>query len=162
VSANTSSSDAQVVTFGSETEPIGYRILVCGSRDWDSPYAIWCVLNGYESDDIGMTVITGGARGADQHAREWAEHNSVDCETYPADWKKYGKAAGPIRNSIMLAEAKPDYVWAFVTKPLEESRGTNDMVTRARAADINTYVVRAWLPTEQESANLRAAARTAK
>lgn len=144
------------------SELIGYRILVCGSRDWDSPYAIWCVLNGYLSDEIGLTVITGDARGADRHAREWAGHNGVDCETYPADWKQHSKAAGPIRNSIMLAEGKPDYVWAFITKPLEQSRGTNDMVTRARAADINVYVVRAWLPTDQESADLRAAARAAK
>jgi hypothetical protein len=41
----------------------------------------------------------------------------------------------------MLDKGKPDVVWAFVSKPLEESRGTHDMVKRAKAADIPVYVV---------------------
>ena len=119
----------------------GYRVLVCGSRDWTDQYAIWCVLNGYRSNGIGVTVINGGARGADSIASQWADLNGEPCETYPANWKQHGKAAGPIRNQQMLDEGKPQEVWAFIAKPLEESRGTYDMVTRARAAGIPTYVV---------------------
>lgn len=115
-------------------------MLVCGSRDWTDEYAISCVLNGYRSDEIGITVINGGARGADRIAKWWADVNQEPCETYPADWKRHGKAAGPIRNQQML-EAKPDVVWAFVSKPLESSRGTHDMVKRAKAAGIPVYVV---------------------
>lgn len=51
----------------------------------------------------------------------------------PADWKKHGKAAGPIRNQSMLTEHKPDLVIAF---PLGESKGTRDMIRKAKAAGI--------------------------
>jgi hypothetical protein len=118
------------------------RVLVCGSRDWNDEFAIWCVLNGYASDDLGVTVINGGALGADSIARKWAALNEQPCETYPADWSREGKAAGPIRNSRMLIDGKPEVVWAFITKDLEQSRGTADMVRRARLAGVPTYVVR--------------------
>jgi hypothetical protein len=47
-----------------------------------------------------------------------------------ADWRKYGAAAGPIRNQRML-EGPPDIVVAFAG-----GKGTADMVQRARAAGI--------------------------
>lgn len=118
-----------------------YRVLVCGSRDLRDRYPVWCVLNGYAADDLGVVVIEGGALGADRFARSWAKLNDQSYETYPADWRTQGKAAGPIRNAEMLRDGKPDVVWAFVTKPLEQSRGTADMVRRARAAGVPTYVV---------------------
>lgn len=118
------------------------RVLVCGSRDWTDRNAIWCVLNGYRADGLPMTVIHGSARGADSIAGYWATVNGVDFQQFMADWKQHGKAAGPIRNAQMLANGEPDVVWAFVTKPLERSRGTADMVSRAVKAGIPAYVVR--------------------
>jgi hypothetical protein len=117
------------------------RVLVCGSRDWDDQFAIWCVLNGYAADGFGVTVINGGALGADRIARKWATLNGHPCETYKANWTVHGKAAGPLRNALMLADGKPDIAWCFVTKPLEKSRGSFDMVKRLKAAGIPTYVV---------------------
>jgi hypothetical protein len=121
------------------------RILVCGSRDWDDPAPVAHALCGYlyyDAEYSGeLVVIQGGAKGADELALKWAQGNECAWLTYPADWKKHGKAAGPIRNQQMLDEGKPDVVWAFVTRPLEESRGTADMVRRATAAGVPTYVV---------------------
>jgi len=131
------------------------RILVCGSRDWGDEEAIFTVLNGYLRDDMPMTVINGGARGADAIATRWALLNQyvwsesnpseklVELRVYPAQWDQHGKTAGPRRNQLMLEGGKPDVCWAFTTKPLEESRGTADMVRRARAAGVPTYVVSA-------------------
>jgi hypothetical protein len=126
------------------------RVLVCGSRDWIDRAVIVAVLEGLRVQAVDqfevLTVIEGCATGADRVAHEWWDTHSdepaewVEHEHHPADWRWHGKSAGPIRNGQML-EAKPDVVWAFVTKPLEESRGTADMVRRARAAGIPTYVV---------------------
>lgn len=55
----------------------------------------------------------------------------VSCLTEIADWSKYGKAAGPMRNQKMLDEYKPDLVVA-----LPGGRGTADMVSRARVAGV--------------------------
>jgi hypothetical protein len=129
------------------------RVLICGSRDWKRQEPIYCVLNGYAADDMPVVVLHGGAPGADSIASVWAHLNrervtgSTPAEplvleqVWPADWEQHGKAAGPIRNQRMIDEGNPTTVWAFTAKPLAESRGTADMVTRARKAGIPVYVV---------------------
>lgn len=64
----------------------------------------------------------------------------MNVEKYPADWEKYGKVAGPIRNQQMLDEGKPDVVYAF-TDDLSNSRGTADMCRRANKAGVPVYVI---------------------
>lgn len=118
------------------------KVLVCGSRDWSDQTALWSVLSGFIEPGV-CVLIEGEAPGADSMARDWALNEEQPIEQYPADWEKHGKAAGPIRNQQMLDEGKPELVLAFVNKPLAESRGTADMVRRAKAAGIPTYVVEA-------------------
>lgn len=119
------------------------RVLVCGSRDFTDRRIVYTVLVGMTyfsfKSDSPVVVIEGGALGADRFAAEWAEGSNH--LRFPADWTKHGKAAGPIRNQTMLDEGKPDIVVAFVNKPLAESRGTADMVRRARKAGVPTYVI---------------------
>lgn len=76
-------------------------------------------------------------------ALEWANDFLPDGHslTFRADWKLHGEGAGPRRNQRMLNEGQPELVLAFVNKPLAESRGTADMVRRAKAAGISTYVI---------------------
>jgi hypothetical protein len=124
------------------------RVLVCGSRDWDAGSPIACILNGYLLTGP-LTVIEGGATGADTLAGRWAQDFArfgVTHESHPAPWSEHGRAAGPIRNQMMLDQRRPDVVWAFITKDLERSRGTADMVRRARQAGVPTYVVRGFRP----------------
>jgi hypothetical protein len=85
-------------------------------------------------------IIEGEARGADTYARVYAERNNIPIEKYPADWKRYGLAAGPIRNRQMLMEGKPDLVMAFAKTTLAESRGTKNMVKQARKAGVRVQV----------------------
>ena len=47
------------------------------------------------------TIISGTARGADQLGEEWAKEREIPIERYPADWAKYGKRAGYLRNRQM-------------------------------------------------------------
>jgi|SRR5215467_1384782 len=118
------------------------RVLVCGSRTWTTRNVVWLVLDGLRmgiGDDPDFVVIEGGARGADECAREWCHAWHFEPETYPANWQALGKAAGAVRNQQMLRDGKPDVVWAF--RMPGESRGTDDMVRRARAAGVPTYVV---------------------
>jgi len=109
---------------------------VCGSRDWTDTTLIYRWLSLFDPD----TIIEGEARGADQRAAWWAFDNNVPCMRFPAEWKKYGKAAGPIRNKQMLDEGKPDLVLAF-HDDIENSKGTADMVEQARKRDILRLVV---------------------
>jgi YspA, cpYpsA-related SLOG family len=65
-------------------------------------------------DDSSITaIISGGARGADALAIEWAREQDIRHEVYAADWVSYGRKAGPIRNQQMIDEVSPDIVVAF-------------------------------------------------
>lgn len=81
-------------------------------------------------------VISGGATGADSAAIDWAVVNWCTFDEYKADWDRYGKRAGFIRNQQMLDEGKPDIVMAF-----PGGNGTNDMVSKARMAGVKVINV---------------------
>lgn len=116
------------------------RLLVCGSRTYADRTTMWNVLDGVHREHYVGLLINGAAAGADTLGKEWADENDVPTSDYPAHWE-YGKGAGPIRNKLMLTEAKPDLVLAFIDKPLPESRGTAHMCKIARAAGVETFEV---------------------
>ena len=114
------------------------KVLVTGARDWTNQEAVYRELDSFPDDTI---VIEGGAAGADRCAKVAAIRLAFGIHTHLADWAKYGKAAGPIRNAEMLKE-QPDIVIAFHTD-LEHSKGTKDMVTKAIAAGIPVRLITA-------------------
>lgn len=103
------------------------KILVCGDREWTDRARIFRILEGFLEEK--PLIIHGGCRGADRLAGEVATNLGFKVEVYPADWRKHGKAAGPIRNRQMLDE-HPDIVIAF-HNDLKNSKGTKDTVTEA-------------------------------
>ncbi len=80
-------------------------------------------------------IVAGGASGADMLAVDWAFKRKIPFIIINAQWKIHGKAAGPIRNSRMIAE-RPDLVVAF-----PGGGGTADCVRKARAAGIEVLEV---------------------
>ncbi len=84
---------------------------------------------------IDTVIIQGMCRGADKIARNFARLRGHVVMGYPADWDRYGRAAGPIRNKQMLDEGKPDLVIAFHNN-IDQSKGTADMIEQARKAGI--------------------------
>lgn len=112
------------------------KVLVCGGRDFDDALTLGAWLGGIHKNNGPITLlIEGGARGADVMARKFAEWQGIPVRTFPADWDKHGKAAGPIRNKQMLDEGKPDLVVAF-----PGGRGTENMVKQARSAGVRVLV----------------------
>lgn len=94
-----------------------------------------------EEDEYGnflydVVVIHGDAKGADTMADSWAVVNWCEIQSYPADWDKYGKRAGYLRNMQMLVEGKPDLVVAF-----PGGRGTANMIKLAEEAGVEVIKV---------------------
>jgi hypothetical protein len=116
------------------------KVLVCGSRDFDNYRLVDEVLDANHRIHKITELIEGGALGADRFARIWAQNNYVPFRTFHADWA-LGAKAGPLRNAQMLKEGKPDKVFAFINKPWEHSRGTRDMVRKARKASVDVLVI---------------------
>lgn len=106
-----------------------FRLLVCGGRTFSERGLICAVLDPY-IEQIAL-LIHGGAHGADSLAGEWARAHGIPERVFPADWNKYGGAAGPIRNQEMITIGKPNYAVAF-----PGGTGTRDMVTRLKAHSI--------------------------
>lgn len=113
------------------------RILVCGGRDYRDQEAVYRALDAVHAKRVVSCIIAGAASGADHLAYNWAKDRGVEVLEFPADWKTYGKAAGPIRNQQMLDEGQPDGVVAF-----PGGRGTNGMVDLAIKAGIRVWDLR--------------------
>lgn len=114
------------------------RILICGDREWTNESLMRQEIRRF-SDMFGpFLLVHGAARGADTMAGAICEEMGFPVEAYPADWKRYGRAAGPIRNQQML-DTGPDFVLAFHGH-LNESKGTKHMVEIARKASVTTMI----------------------
>lgn len=116
------------------------RLLVCGPRDMGdySEFTYAMAWAGF-CDRRPTVVMSGGASGADLFVQTWAGSLGIPHLSFPADWERHGRAAGPIRNKQMLDEGRPDLVLAF--QPLGRSTpGTLNMMKQARAADVPVLV----------------------
>lgn len=113
------------------------KVLVCGGRDFDRRSFAYKTLDKLHKEHNFDLVIQGDARGADTIGRDWAFLHGINVRTFSANWEKYGKRAGMIRNSYMLKEGEPDLVIAF-----PGGNGTANMVMLARRANVNVIEVK--------------------
>ena len=123
-----------------------FRLLFTASRhltDRDRPLVIRALSTtlGKYDEDRQCRLIHGDGRGGDSVAkklwREWVAtwpDRFLRDKPYPADWEKHGKAAGPLRNSEMVAAGAD----ACATIAARDSVGTFDCAHKARAAGIPT------------------------
>ncbi len=74
-------------------------------------------------------VVCGGARGVDEDAACWARSHGIKVTIFPAAWRRYGRAAGPLRNRKMLEYIAPDGM--LVAFP--GGRGTANILAQARS-----------------------------
>lgn len=114
------------------------KVLVSGGRDLVRGDIIDEELTHIDRNDPIDVIIEGGARGADMYAASWAVQNNVANQRYHADWNKYGKQAGILRNLQMLEDGKPDLVLVF---PTRKSRGSWHMAQAAHAAGFKIKVI---------------------
>jgi len=121
------------------------RVLVCGSRNWTDKERIYKIISLYNELYHPIVVIHGDAKGADTIAKECSIELGIPFESYPADWNKYGRSAGPRRNRKML-DTNPDTVIAF-HDDLYSSKGTLDMVTRSRKKGTTVLVYQSSIRT---------------
>ena len=106
------------------------RVAIVGSRDYPDPGV--AVRNYIEAARDGgefyggTIIISGGARGIDTAAVEYADYLGLPTIVYPADWGRQGKAAGYARNEDIIADC--DRVVAFWDG---ESKGTRHTIELA-------------------------------
>ena len=80
-------------------------------------------------------IIEGGASGVDRIAGEYARDHNISLKIFKADWNKYGRAAGPIRNEEMAKHGT--HLLAFWDG---KSRGTKNMIETARLYGLTVII----------------------
>ncbi|RTL04179.1 DUF2493 domain-containing protein [Candidatus Dependentiae bacterium] len=117
------------------------NLIIAGGRDFDDYYLLCQSLDHLlkNTDRSMITVFSGQAKGADYLGERWAKAQSprIPIRWFPANWDKHGKKAGILRNQEML-DAGATHLIAFWDG---KSRGTNDMITRAKRAGIQVRVI---------------------
>ena len=75
--------------------------IIAGSRGLTDYEKIEPLIDSYFNKEKPFVVICGCAKGIDSIGRQWADKHGIAVEEYPANWNKYGKSAGYIRNKQM-------------------------------------------------------------
>jgi hypothetical protein len=116
---------------------VSERLLVTGDRYWSDATAVTAVRRELLRFPAGTVVIHGAAGGIDTVADLVAKSlwGPQSVEPYPADWRRYKRGAGMIRNREMLERGRPTRVLAF-HPCIARSKGTKDMIEIARAAGL--------------------------
>lgn len=114
-------------------------LLLTGSRDLSSREIVWSYLSRvFERTGFDLLVRHGDCEtGADKFAHQWCQFYQVPVDPMPADWERYGNAAGPIRNRGM-AERGGDFWVAFWLRGV---KGTKNAVGEFADAGISGRVI---------------------
>ena len=112
------------------------RVIVCGGRDFNDRNRAFTELDALNRELCISHVIEGGARGADRLGRLWAYERGIPYTTVEAEWNRYGKSAGFIRNKRMRDEYSPDAVIA-----MPGGVGTAMMIKLAKEKDIPVFEI---------------------
>lgn len=120
------------------------RALVFGGRDYNEYVSVYDALDDIHKETPISHVIVGGAPGADYWGEAWAHNHAVPFTVFKANWKAYGRAAGPMRNQRMIDDGRPDFGVSF-----PGGRGTEDMKRRLLSAGIKVIDI----PADYRSAD---------
>lgn len=111
------------------------RVIVAGSRTIKDLEVVARAIK--DSGFKVTTVLSGGAAGVDQLGSMWAMEHGASYSVYAAQWNKFGRAAGPMRNMEMACSAQ-----ALVAVWDGKSRGTKNMIDCARLKGLKVYIHR--------------------
>lgn len=116
------------------------NLCVNGSRTFSDERLLYAVLTDYvslvESKGSLVTILSGGCRGADLLAEQFAKEVYIPIRRFNAEWDLYGKAAGPIRNKKMI-----DHAHGLISFWDGQSRGTKHTIDYARKKGIPVKVI---------------------
>lgn len=114
------------------------KIIIAGSRsitDYEKLASVMSQLTAGVSPRNAYEIVSGGADGVDQLGERWAEEYDCPVARFEADWDKYGKSAGPIRNEKMAV-----YADILIALWDGESAGTENMIDVALNEGLEVHV----------------------
>ena len=117
-------------------------LIVAGSRGWRDYALMRRKLNHLTQNFNQVVVLSGCARGADTLGEKWAHERGHEVKQFPADWNRYNKMAGNLRNLQMLDYAQSQEHCGVVAFWDGKSRGTRHLFKTAEIRGVPTRVIR--------------------
>jgi len=112
------------------------KVIIAGSRGFSDYELLKAELNILIHHKKVEEVVSGTANGADKLGEKWAKEYSFNVKQFPADWNKFGKRAGYIRNEEMAKYATHCVVfWDG------KSKGSKHMIDLAKKYNLITEVI---------------------
>lgn len=116
-----------------------FRVIIAGTRDFNDydllkKYCDYMLSKKVESGEQ-ITIISGGASGADALGEKYAKERGYSLRLFPAQWEKYGRQAGPMRNREMADNAD-----ALIAYWDGKSRGTKNMIEEAKKRGLKVAI----------------------
>lgn len=109
------------------------KVVVAGSRGFDDYKLLKETLDKYTISE----GISGTANGADKLGERYFEEMGIPCTKFPAEWDRYGKRAGHLRNAEMASYG--DFAVIFWDG---SSKGTLNMINEMKSLKKNYVVIK--------------------
>lgn len=125
------------------------KVIIAGSRTYkdyttlsdivDYIFRQYLYKKGFKQENI--EIVCGKAKGADTIGETYAKNNNFQIRYFPADWDKFGKSAGYIRNKQMAeyASYRKGY-GALIAFWDGKSKGTMHMINLAKEYGLKVFV----------------------
>lgn len=112
---------------------------IVGYRYYKNYFEFKQVINEYlEANSINkenLVICSGHASGTDTLAEKYATEFELKTLIFEPDWKKYGRAAGPMRNTKIINNCD-----ALIAFKHSKSVGTLDSIKKARSKGIPVHI----------------------
>lgn len=113
------------------------KVIIAGGRDFTNTEILFQNCDEILKEYQGIEIVSGTAKGADKMGEFYANQRGYSVKRFPAQWDKYGKSAGYVRNKEMS-----DYGDLLIAFWDGSSKGTKNMIELAESKKIPTHVIR--------------------
>lgn len=112
------------------------KIIIAGSRTFKDYKKLCEICDKILQDQTKIEIVSGAYyKGADKLGEQYAKERGFNLKKIPADWNKYGKAAGPKRNEQMA-----NYANTLIAFWDGKSNGTRSMIQLAKQYKLRVKV----------------------
>lgn len=111
------------------------KVIIAGGRDFKDYSVLRDYCDKILSRQDKIEIVSGNAKGADKLGERYALEKGFLLKILPADWDKYGKKAGYMRNVDMA-----DYADGLIAFWNGTSKGTKHMIETAESKKLKIRI----------------------
>lgn len=112
-----------------------FKVIIAGGRDFNDYELLQKVCDYYLQNQKQIEIVSGNARGADKLGERYANEHNLQLKLFPANWDKFSKSAGYIRNEEMAK-----YGNGLIAFWNGKSKGTKHMIDLANQHNLKIRI----------------------